>query len=274
MKKIIWATDFSDTAWNALLTAVKMYADLPCEFIFLHAFDSDQSPGTELPEEKVGPGRRSMKRLEELAEYLRREHPNPKHSYAIVVENGSLIPSLQKLAARENPDLIAVGATGITGAKKIFIGSNTLKMLQQVHGCSILAVPESHYLQRIKKVVFATDYSRPIQKVQLLPLLELVENWGAAIDVLYVSAEPGLNQTQYHQKTLLKRLLGGSAVTFTERHAPEEIAGSIQRYLEAENADLLTFIRYPHTFWEKMIRQSVVKGIAFTSTIPFLAMQH
>ncbi len=39
MKKILLPTDFSDNAWNAIFTTLKLYADQECKFYVLHAYE-------------------------------------------------------------------------------------------------------------------------------------------------------------------------------------------------------------------------------------------
>ena len=39
MKKILLPTDFSDNAWNAIFTAVKLYTNVECRFYLLHGYE-------------------------------------------------------------------------------------------------------------------------------------------------------------------------------------------------------------------------------------------
>lgn len=41
MKNILIPTDFSDSSWNALFTAVKLYANVPCHFYILNTYKPD-----------------------------------------------------------------------------------------------------------------------------------------------------------------------------------------------------------------------------------------
>ena len=40
MQTVLIPTDFSDNAWNAIFTAIKLYPDTTCRFILLHAYEN------------------------------------------------------------------------------------------------------------------------------------------------------------------------------------------------------------------------------------------
>ncbi|NNE78443.1 MAG: universal stress protein, partial [Pricia sp.] len=105
MKKILLPTDFSDNAWNAIFTAVKLYANVECIFYLLHAYE---------PNALNLLGRKSQKRLgtiydslsqyseqelNKVLEYLNKNHTNPNHIFETVSKSETLTEAVTGLMA-------------------------------------------------------------------------------------------------------------------------------------------------------------------------------
>ncbi|UWX54407.1 universal stress protein [Maribacter litopenaei] len=126
MKKIILPTDFSENAWNAIFTALKIYMDVECHFYILNAYE----PGVLKPLGTKSHRRldviydslsqHSEKELAEILAYLEINHKNPNHSFETVSVESTLEVALQKTASEKDVDLIIMGTQGATGAKQVF----------------------------------------------------------------------------------------------------------------------------------------------------------
>jgi nucleotide-binding universal stress UspA family protein len=165
-----------------------------------------------------------------------------------------------------------MGTQGATGATEIFMGSSTVKVLNKVKGCSVLVVPSGYNFQRLKTVVFPTDYTRTYEKFELLPLIELATIWKAKIQILHVAVEFLLSETQKANRTLLENRLSSSNYSFQNVEFEGDISDSVEKYLSENKADMMAMIRYHHSFWQKVIGEPVVKKIAFHSKVPVLML--
>src|SRR5215203_3256809 len=75
--------------------------------------------------------------------------------------HGDLIPTLKKIIAVQQPDLIVMGTKGASGLKRILIGSNTVNVIASTK-VPVLVIPEvarfENFLRKEKStVVLATD---------------------------------------------------------------------------------------------------------------------
>ncbi len=278
MKNILLPTDFSDNTWNAIFTAVKLYAKETCKFYLLHAYT---------PKALNMLGSKSQLRLgviyDSLSEYSRQEldkvmdymhenHHNPKHSFEAISKSDTLEGAIAELIAEKDFHLVCMGTQGATGAKHVFIGSNTVKVLKKINSCPILAVPDNFNFQSLKSMVFSTDFSKKYKKSQLMPMIELASLWKTNIQIVHVAVEFALNDQQILHQKLLKESLEGLEVMFYNVGFEANIAHTLEKFIEKVEVQMIAMIRYHHTFWEKFIGEPVVKKMTFHTKIPLLVL--
>ncbi|KAA2219869.1 MULTISPECIES: universal stress protein [Maribacter] len=278
MKKIILPTDFSENAWNAIFTALKIYSDVKCHFYIVNAYEPGvlKPLGTEshkrLDVIYDSLSQHSEKELAEIQTYLDKNHHNLQHSFETISLGSTLEEAMQKIAKEKDADLIIMGTQGATGAKQVFLGSNTVKVIDKLPNISILAVPDSFNFQKLKTVLYSTDYMKGYDKFELDSLLELVNIWNANIEIIHVTEEFALNETQQTNKNILEERLSGLNFTFVDLPFKSSTAYTIGQYTNNKTSDILGITRHHHTFWEKVIGEPVVKKLAFHSEIPLLIL--
>ena len=86
---------------------------------------------------------------------------------------GNLETAVENVVKKNDIDFLIMGTQGATGAKEVFLGSNTVKVLKHIKNIPILTVPTGHNFQNLTQVIFATDYSSAYKKSVLEPILEL-----------------------------------------------------------------------------------------------------
>ncbi|WP_299800233.1 universal stress protein [uncultured Maribacter sp.] len=276
MKKILITTDFSDNAWNAIFTALKIYTEVDCHFYLLHAYEPTplNLMGSK-SQQRLGViydslSKNSVDELEEVLSYLKINHKNPKHQFTTLSKPGNLEDSVQAVLDENDIDILIMGTQGATGAKEVFLGSNTVKVLNLITSTPILVVPTGFNFQSLKTLFFATDFSAPYKKNLFDSIIQLTKIWNASIEVVHIAIEFNLNDHQEAHKEVLKERLSGFDIKF--KNIPFEIntSKSIDTYTEDKDDSFLAILRHQHTFWEKVIGEAVVKKIAFHSKIPVL----
>jgi len=276
MKKIVLTTDFSENAWNAIFNALKMYAEVECHFYLLHAYTPSaiNMLGAK-SQQRLGViydslSKYSEKELEEMYHYFQIHHKNPKHSFTTISKANTLEDAVKDFVLKNDIDIIIMGTQGATGAKEVFLGSNTVKVINTIKNVPILIMPEGFNFQRLNTLLFATDFASPYKKNELEPILELSKLWKASIEIIHVAVEFNLNDHQKANKEILKDRLSGLDFHFKNIPFEVNISKSIDLYLENKDSCILGLIRHHHTFWEKVIGEAVVKKIAFHSNIPVI----
>lgn len=278
MQKIVLPTDFSDNAWNAIFTAIKLYADVKCNFYILHAYEPrmlnmlDQKSQQRLGILYDSMGQYSKQELDKILGYLNKNYNNPNHNFEIISKSETLEEAVKGVLSTEDMDLIVMGTQGATGSKEIFMGSNTVKILKKIKDCPVLVVPSDYNFQKLKTLAFPTDFSRTYKKFELTPLTELAALWKAEVQILYVADEFILNDSQELNRKILGERLAGLNYSFQNVKFEGNVSNSIEKYLAENKVDFMAMVRYHHGFWEKVIGEPVVKKIAFHSKVPVLML--
>ncbi|MFD0797233.1 universal stress protein [Maribacter chungangensis] len=278
MKKILLPTDFSDNAWNAIFTALKLYAEVTCTFYLLHAYE---------PQALNMLGRKGQQRLgiiyDSLSEYSKQEldkillylnknHANPQHSFEIISKSETLEEAISEVILKKDIDLICMGTKGATGAKQVFMGSNTVKVLKKISTCAVLAVPDEYNFQSLKAVAFPTDFSKKYEKHQLALMTELASLWKTKIQVVHVAVEFELNDRQLINKELLKKRLAHLNVMFNNIEFETDVEHTLAKFMDNTQIEMMALIKYQHSFWEKIIGEPVVKKMTYHTKVPLLVL--
>ncbi|MGY8914576.1 MAG: universal stress protein [Flavobacteriales bacterium] len=278
MKNILIPTDFSDNAWNAIFFALKLYWDMECTFHILHVYEVGASKIKGARDsQKAGKlyetlALESEKGLSEILDYLDKNHNNPKHTFNAISKSDHLLGAIKELLFEKTVNMIVMGTKGATGDKEIFMGSNTVSVINGIRNCSLVAVPEEFNFQKLDKVVFPTDFDRFYYRFELLPLEELGIAWHTTINVFHVAQVVALTKEQNSNREILKERLKGLKVIFCEKNIQTTIAETIVEFSTDIKADMVVLIHYQYSFLEQLTQESVVKKVGFHTTVPLMVL--
>lgn len=145
-RRVLAAVDFSEGAAHAVRSAHALGLLEGTEVILVHAYDSliraqmlyagiqRERFEKHIAEEAAD----TRRRLAEFVAGLGLTDLNP----TLHLEEGQTFQALSDVAARVQPDLMVIGTRGLTGAKRILLGSVADAVLRGID-CDILAVPPS-----------------------------------------------------------------------------------------------------------------------------------
>ena len=152
MKKILFPTDFSQTAINAMEYAMRLFEHDFCKFYILHAYQQDiYESGVSITKEILNQvtksaSENSQKELEKTLKIIKNTASNPKHTYKIISANNILIDEVDTIVDERDIDLIIMGTRGKTNNKKLTFGSHTLQVLKYVK-CHLKSCISNHVQQ-------------------------------------------------------------------------------------------------------------------------------
>lgn len=280
MKKILLPTDFSENSWNAIAYASQLFSDESCVFYLLHTYSKIIYESVHLSDE---PSERTIENtikfnaitnLERVKKTIDGVYPNTKHQYEMVVALGNLTDTLKDVVKKEKIDLIVMGTKGSTGAKEIFVGSNTTKIINTIKSCPVIAVPSTfRYTGKPSEITFATDFNHFYSKEELRPLLELAYCFDASVRIVHITEEgKELTDVQKFNLSMLKKYLGD--IKHYQHTITKNVSVSTSLKLFTEELDiyLLAMLHYKHSFIEKLTREPVIKTVTFQTEIPFLVI--
>ncbi|WP_222983482.1 universal stress protein [Flagellimonas meishanensis] len=276
MKRILLPTDFSPNALHAIHYAMKLMRDSTCVFYLMHAYTPDLyrvdyalgSPGIlGLPDDYQ---QKAEKALEKLREQILANFHEPRHSFVSHAALNTLKAETKRMVKNENIDLVIMGTQGVTGAKDILFGSNTVQLFRE-SDVPVLAVPETYTFDKLDQILFPTDYDIDFDGPTLDVLLELTDLWGANLNIIHVTPPNGLTQKQKkNQQALEKRL---RKFNYELHDLPDQpLVDAINAYGQTWSIDLLAMVENQHSFFEGLVREPVLKTLGLYTAVPFLVM--
>ncbi len=277
MKRILLPTDFSPTAWNAIEYALAAFEKEPCTFYLLHTYTPafyrvDYLLGgptvSALPDAEVS---RSAEGLDKTLSDMKRISKNPEHRFEVTSAFNILSHEINDLTENKKIDLVVMGTKGATGAKEIFIGSNTVYVLRKALG-PVLVVPSEVSYVPVNRILLPSDYLSRYKRSEFQHVLDMATSEDMTITVLHVRETLELSEEQLKNKAHIAKLLENTNHTFVELQ-DTLMPYAIIEYLEKESFDLLAMMNKKHSLFERIFDRQNVDHVGYHIKIPFLAVR-
>ncbi|MGY5851025.1 universal stress protein [Salegentibacter sp. F14] len=278
MRKIVFPTDFSANAFNALKYAVELLKYETCEFFLLHAYADEvyndesilsRSLMDELKEKVLS---QAKEKLEESLLKIRKIAPNPHHTYHKVAAFGALVDEVNDLVDSENADLCIMGTRGKTDDRNISFGTNTLLVMKYVQ-CPVLSIPAGYQYNTPEKILFPTNFLVPYQKRELKLVSEIARVFGSEIHTLYISKYPLESFRQKDNLSFLKEQFHNIKFQ-THQVAGVDKVSTIMEFIEKQKTDILVLVNSRHSEWENILFEGTLDKIGLNPKIPLLVLQN
>jgi len=277
MKKILLPTDFSDNAKNAIYYALNLFKNENCKIYLLntytpiiYSYDYQMNAGGYLGEIADVVRDNSIRKLNELEKNVKEKFNNPKHQFEIIASFNLLTDEVKDRIDEHAIDLIVMGTKGATGTKEILFGTNTIHIIQKVK-CPVLAIPDGHFFEDPKEILFPTDFKIDYSNKKLAILKNIVNQLDSRVHVLNVSHGVELNEAETKSKEKLESLLLDVKHAFY-RVNDQDIPQAINEFQKSTYVQLLMMINNKHSFFENLFFKPVINQIGFHLNIPFLVI--
>ncbi|SHI80378.1 Nucleotide-binding universal stress protein, UspA family [Arenibacter nanhaiticus] len=278
MKRILIPTDFSENSYKAIAYALQLLKSKSCTFHLLNTYTPAIYQAEYLLHSpaQIGLGdiyqTNSETQLKELKIKLTTEFKNPLHEFVTHTAFNVLVDAIDELVSNESIDLVVMGTQGATGAKEIFLGSNTVHLLKRAK-YPVLAVPNNYEFRVPKKILFPTDYEINYNTALLKEVLYLADIHKAKIKVMHISQNYELSTEQQKNKSKLTELLSGVVHQFHD--LPDQgIIEGINSFQQTHETDVLVMVKNKHSFLENLFLKPVINQIGFHTNIPFLVLPY
>lgn len=159
--------DFTDTAVKATKFALEIAKNEATKLVFVHE-NSIQNAGWN----------RSFEPYSDMLDEA--EVP-----YEFVERSGDLVDVIIDTAMELKADMIVMGTEGNAGLTE---DSNTSKVIER-SSCSVLAVPSTSELNKIKKIAFACDFKDIKDSSALMELWFIALKMKAEVKIIFINKE-------------------------------------------------------------------------------------
>lgn len=266
MKTIIFPTDFSKNAENAMNFAIELANRNGAHLILLNSYElpyADTVMTTSLIEVMR---KNSEEQLEELKNDIHKRFPDLDITYHSSMNNP--IRAIKNHARKYNADLVVMGTKGASGIQEVLIGSTTASVLSG-NVCPVLAIPHKAHLKEMNKAVFFVDGRvEKSDKEALKFLSEFIRLVNAKLEIIHVYDKEG---GDIEQPAILKENLDIDFM-FANIKA-DDIEEGMSDYMSESNGDLAVMIKRKYTFIERLFHKSQTTSMAYHSRVPMLAIQ-
>lgn len=193
IRKILYPTDFSESAARALPHALRLAQAHGAEVHLLHALVLHAADEAELERRYEELAEEARRELEELAGEDPGQGPEAALLLIPAVRRGiSAAPAILDYAAEADVDLIAMGSHGRRGIRRMLVGSVAEEVVRTA-ACPVLTVRsrngEPGEMPEFRRIVVPVDFSEH-SRLAVECAAELAAAFGARVDLLHVVEEP------------------------------------------------------------------------------------
>lgn len=272
MKTIIVATDFTAEAENALAYASAAAKDLKAKLVLFSSFSiSVHATNSRLPATAIeNLIEQNNTKLKERAEQIASQY-----GIETEYESGLMLQVSEELAIlyeKHQAELIVMGMAANSLAQDLFGNTTTAAIMKLKY--PVLAVPLGAKYNKIKKILFACDVLRGVQKT----ILERIKNFAAALNaevqIFHVQNKVKLleNDTQ-HLASKVSIDEGLEGVSFFYKNVESgTVIEEIKNEIESFNADILIMMPLRYGFWDSLIHRSKTRIMASSSKVPLFSI--
>ena len=276
MKNVLLPTDFSKNSLNAILYATKLLKNRKCNFYLLNVFKIPYFTNDELLENDAIQLAQMEKDLFDssqkgLKNLITKLDNNPNHSFSTLSDYNFFINSVKQTIKDKDIDLIIMGTKGATGAKEIFMGSNTGDVIMKTK-CNILAIPENAEFREPKEITFPTDFEISYQKEDFELLIKIADTYNSKIRIIHIHNKNVLSK---EQKTSKKRLTNIFKKIDHEYHTltNTDFEVALNCFTQSRgNIDMIAIIAKQYNFFQRLFFKPKVEELSFHTKIPLLVL--
>lgn len=276
MNTVLIPTDFSRNAWHAISYALLFFKDETSTFYLLHTYSPafyrmDYMMGgpavSAIPDVGI---EISLAGLETTLAEVKKEFPNRRHRFETLSAFNTLTDEVREITRKKGIDLVVMGTKGASGAKQLFLGSNTVFVIRKAE-VPVLVVPEDVAYHPVRTILFPSDYLSRYRPEELEPVLHIARMHQSRLILLHVRENSGLTDAQKDNKAHLERSLQELDYETVEETG-ELMPDAVLKYTEEHPIDLLVMMNRRHSFLERLLVRQNVDQIGFHVKVPFLVV--
>lgn len=259
MNNIIIPVDFSETSLNAARYATKLFSGRgDIRMLIYHLY------------EKEGEQNDVEAKLSDLKEQFEKEGATNISTHCEMGDD--LITSVERFSRYNKADLIVMGLTGRSSLSQIFVGSNTLKMIDQ-KAAPVLIIPADLRYRDIDNVMLASDFKNVLTTTPLLPIKDFLKTFKANLHIVNVDSEHYIALTEEYEKE--KQKMSELFADFN----PEfyflrlyDVDEALHLFATEKSIDLIITIHKEHSLSHKLFKTGHTKNLSNKTGLPILAV--
>lgn len=268
MKKILFATEFSDHAPEVFKYATELAYFFKTELVVMHVLNQPELPLLS----KTGKDNIADESVDKLLKFVEKNLPEDYKDITIsyIAKTGLVSKAITDIALEEEIGLIVMGMTGKTNALNTFFGSTAIEVLLKAD-CPVLLVPPKAVFIGIDNIVYTMDF-----EFRDLGALNYLKHWTkvlkAPVHCLHV-IEKGEDEEKLLKNLSIMKMTFSRHKHITFGMMKGEMEDVIEKFAENKKADIVVMMMNKGNFISNLISNSKVKNVARHIPIPLLVIK-
>jgi len=268
MKKILFPTDFSETAANAFRYALNLAELLNARIDLMTVYhlpinDAGRVPPDSIERMLQEKKAQALAKIKEFsagapAEYLGKVRAD----YGLFIAQ-----EITDVARREKYDLLMMGTKGQHNPLEKILGSVTTQTLMNAT-CPVFAIPQGAQFDGIDHIAYATDF-RPTDEHAVEHLMELAGELGANVHFVHIDTKAKIGAME---ETIELEDYPFSFTEFTIINKTS-VTDGLDQYIHEKRIDLLALFIPRRRLWERLFHNSFTKKMTFHTRLPLLVFK-
>lgn len=263
MKQILVASDFSNSASNAMAYALSLAKILQMEIAVIHAIHPTEginnSTYNAIFIEDYYAKKRSA--LKEWAETFKQNEDYKDVQVKTICDVGFLRKVITKYVEYNSVSFLVMGVTGATGIKGI-VGSNASMAVTKMR-IPTLIVPLESTLPSVPVVTLATDYKTTRLSVRDVKALNqiLKATKPKKLEILHISEKDMDPKSIKNGEKKLKEQLPSVEINFNYVEDDGKTSNGIIDFIEQNETDILCLVKRNHNIIYRLFASSTVNEV-------------
>lgn len=283
MKTILVPTDFSNCSTDAIKYAIQFAAKTERKLLFFHSTflliptrSSNFAYLNAVKADKATKLKLLIKYIDKIYNSLDIKRDEATTKFLVKFGN-SLVENITETLSAQFIDLIIMGTHGATGFRKVFMGSNTTKVIEQSY-CPVLAIPNKFKFANIKTVSYAASNLDNVKK-ELKKVIPIAAKLNASLEVFHISTSKA-SLLKYHKYTSNEFL---QSITYYHKFynlsfyvidgIDKDMTAVINSFIKHNKPGIVVTLTQKRGFLKKLFSTSQTKELAYNLKAPLLAIK-
>ncbi len=280
LHKILFPTDFSETAQNAFRYALWFANKYQADIELLHVVYPDAEP-MDFPVMVASATKGKMEAAQQMLKmFVERglTQVQAAHQLAYLpvvnpeIKMGVPVSLIAERALTKNVDMIIMGTQGEHSTMEKVLGSVTTATLKKAK-CPVLVVPESVRHEKINAVAYAADLL-DTDPYHIWETAKLLNVFYPILRIVHIVKD--INEKRPYSMDDLKSFFAGRdlalQITF-HTFGAESVVQELESFAEAWDIDLIVMHKPRRPFFEKLFHRSITARETFHTHVPLLIIK-
>jgi nucleotide-binding universal stress UspA family protein len=273
MNSLIVPVDFSETSKNAARFAAQLSANLQhANIILYNVFDTIEAGSDGTPLDSDENARKALMELALASVKTEISAYTTANITCVAEEDNHFVNSLDGYVRRNKIQIIVMGITGSSRIGQIFMGSNTLNVVNRRIAPVIIVPPDAHFTG-IKNVMLISDFKDVEKTIPIAPIKGILNLIKPTLHVVNVDHEHFVELTEEYQveRAKLDKMLKDfhPQYYFIRLY---DFTDAVNQFVIDKNIDMILTVPKSHSFLKNVFKTTHTSKLAYHSHVPIVAI--